>query len=189
MEAAKKNQSKQANLNLFGSFYIESTEFAINLDNLQEVVNFPERIIKIPLAPEFLLGVFNLRGWIIPVIDLRRLLNFENVTGTENQKVAIVEQEGVRVGLVFDTTGEVIRVNQEELNDFKYASTGHNQVVLGAIKLEHGGRLVQIIDPAAALKIENVPYVLLHQKKDEFKQARFKKEMYFFCLSWGCVGF
>ncbi|MDD4974151.1 MAG: chemotaxis protein CheW, partial [Bacteriovorax sp.] len=64
------NKSKDE---IFGSFYIGTMEVAINVKAIHEVVNLPEKIIKMPLAPNFLLGVFNLRGLIIPIINLKAL--------------------------------------------------------------------------------------------------------------------
>ena len=104
--------------NIFATFDIGGVEVAINVKSIQEVVNFPERIIPMPLAPQFLIGVFNLRGLIIPIVNLKSLLKFEDSSVSTNQKVAIVDHEGAKVGLLFDSTNEIIRVSDEMLSNF-----------------------------------------------------------------------
>ncbi|MGZ3790016.1 MAG: chemotaxis protein CheW [Bacteriovorax sp.] len=148
---------------IYGSFYIGSTELGINVRAIQEVVNFPTKITPMPLAPNFLVGVFNLRGIIVPIINLKKLLKFEENKIIGLEKVAIVEHEGVRVGLLFDKTSEIIRVHEDEKCDFSYAPTGSHNVISGAIKLDSGTRILQVIDPFSIVNIENVPRVAEHQ--------------------------
>ncbi len=58
---------------LFGSFLLETDEFALPALSIREVVNLPERITVVPLAPPYLEGMFTLRGSVIPVVNLGRL--------------------------------------------------------------------------------------------------------------------
>lgn len=150
--------------NIYTSFHIDKTEIAIPVKSVQEVVNLPDRIIPMPLAPAFLLGVFNLRGMIIPIINLKSLLKYSDDTINPSQKVAIVEIEGARVGLVFDSTSEILRVRDEDINEFGFVSENSHKVISGAIKLDGGNRILQILDSPALIKIENVPQILDKQK-------------------------
>ncbi len=157
---------------IFGSFYIGEMEVAINVRAIHEVVNLPEKIIKMPLAPEYLLGVFNLRGLIIPIINLKLLLKLEDFAISANQKIAIIDHEGAKVGLIFDSTSEIIRANQEVLNEFKYPGENGHNIISGAIKLDSGNRILQIIDPFALLSIENIPQIIAQQSKNN-KNGKF----------------
>jgi hypothetical protein len=89
------------NIELYGSFHLAGAELALPVAALQEVVNHPEALTPVPLAPPYLLGLFNLRGTLIPVVDLRQLLNLHAQSTSATRKVAIVETGGVRVGLQF----------------------------------------------------------------------------------------
>jgi purine-binding chemotaxis protein CheW len=150
--------------NIYTSFHIDKTEIAITVKSVQEVVNFPDRIIPMPLAPAFLLGVFNLRGMIIPIINLKNLLKYSDDSINPSQKVAIVEIEGARVGLVFDSTSEILRVSEEDISDFGFVSENSHKVISGAIKLDGGSRILQILDTPALITIENIPQILDQQK-------------------------
>lgn len=162
METIKKDEQKKHEI--YSSFYLDNSEVAISVKAVQEVVNYPERIIPMPLAPDFLVGVFNLRGMIIPVINLKRLLKFEKFGIEPTHKIAIVEHAGARVGLIFDKTSEILRVKANEVNQFTYADERSHKVVSGAIKLENGNRIFQIIDPFMLVTIENIPQILDQQK-------------------------
>ncbi|ALS59316.2 hypothetical protein AT302_05635 [Pandoraea norimbergensis] len=147
-------------------------EFALPIAALQEVVNYPSRITPVPLSPPFLLGLFNLRGTLIPIVDLKPLLSMSSGVGTGTagalarvtEKIAIVDVDGVRVGLLFDTTGEILRVRASQRTGFEY-DAGHTAppVVSGAIKLDGGDRILQILAPGALVHIENMPQLLARQ--------------------------
>lgn len=150
--------------NTYGSFILGGIELAINVKAIQQVVNYPEKIISMPLSPNFLIGVFNLRSLIIPIINLKRLLKFDHFQVTGLEKIAIVEHMGVRVGLIFDSTSEIIRVKEENQNNFNYSEESGPNVISGAIKLDEGARILQLLDPFAVISIENIPQVASHQQ-------------------------
>src|SRR5690242_8613951 len=102
---------------VYGSFYLSGSEFALPVVHVQEVVNAPGAFTPVPLAPGYLKGLFNLRGTVVPVLDLRDLFHLPEALRTESQKIAIVELEGVCVGLLFDGTGEVFKSIDEERSD------------------------------------------------------------------------
>lgn len=161
-------------IEVFGSFHLGDVEFALPIAALQEVVNFPERITPVPLSPAFLLGLFNLRGTLIPIVDLKPLLAIADNAkiggaGSANatpltEKIAIVDVEGIRVGLMFDSTSEILRVRASQRTAFEYdPSHVAPQVVSGAIKLDGGDRILQILAPGALVHIENMPQLLARQ--------------------------
>lgn len=140
---------------IFGSFYLMESEFALSVSYVQEVVNAPTSCTSVPLSPNYLKGLFNLRGTVIPVIDLKELLGLKNGQASETQKIAIIELNGTCVGLMFDKTGEVFKNNEDERSDFD--TTGSNSVVAGVFKKDNGKRIVQILDVPKLFKLQNIP--------------------------------
>jgi purine-binding chemotaxis protein CheW len=138
---------------IFGSFFLGESEFALSIAKVQEVVNPPNNYTIVPLAPKFLKGMFNLRGTIVPVVDLRDILNLNTVEVPE-QKIAVLEHEGVCLGLLFDRTGEIFKNVPEERSDF---SADSGAVICGAFKKDEGKRLIQILDVGALLTLPKVP--------------------------------
>ena len=145
---------------LFGSFFLGDDEFALSANCIREVVNFPEKITAVPLSPHFLVGIFTLRGTVIPVLNLGRIFDPDAAAADASQKIAIVDYQQVQVGILFHSTGEILRVRAEQRSLMQYRDPSIHGVVAGTIRLDNGARLVQILDPDALIHIENVPQVL-----------------------------
>lgn len=161
---------------MYGSFFLNTGEFALPVKSVQEVVNLPEKLTSMPLAPSYLLGIFNLRDSIIPVIDLKSILKMDQGNEPiENKKIAIIDHEGIKIGLLFDRTGQIFRNQTDERNDFDYAAeNSHINVISGAIKLEEGKRIVQILDVQALVKLEKIPHSHAELSHKEIMQKRMK---------------
>ncbi|RZA00144.1 MAG: hypothetical protein EOP11_18635, partial [Proteobacteria bacterium] len=91
------------------------------------------------------------------------------------RRVAILEQDGIRVGLAFDATSEILSVNPAEIALFAEGARGHQGAVRGALKLEGGDRILQVLDPAAFLKIENIPLVRAEEAKGSLRAKKTKR--------------
>lgn len=176
-KAAKANLSKQPGKSeIYGSFTIDESEFAIPVSAVQEVVNEPMDISPVPLSPSFMLGLFNLRGKIIPVIDLRCLLEFPELEGTISRKVAIIEHGDLCIGLLFDKTGEVLSGYDAARVDFQPKGDGIKDVVIeGVLKFDNGDRLVQVLDPYELLNLERVPRTNNISTESQAKASRGKR--------------
>ena len=143
---------------IYGSFLLSGSEFAISVDVIQEVVNEPQAYSPVPLAPDYLLGLFNLRGMIIPVVDLRTIFGFEVDENVSQRKVAIIEHGNLCVGILFDYASEVFNEKDVEKNDFlKEGENQKEKVIEGVFKLENGNRMIQILNPHELLNLKDLP--------------------------------
>lgn len=145
---------------IYGSFSVGDMEVAISVKSIQEVVNEPSDYKKMPLSPPYLLGLFNLRGLIVPVVDLRKIFNIKEESGcVENKKIAIIEYGSYCVGVLFDKTGEVFNGSEEERTDFgRIGDSPKERVINGVFKLNQGKNIVQILDPYEVLNLEKIPH-------------------------------
>lgn len=160
MDSAEKN--RRSNSQMFASFKLGPSELSLPISSLQEVVNIPEKISTVPLAPPYLTGLFNLRGAVIPIVDVSKILGLASDPNEKAKKIAIIHCQEVRVGLLFDSTSEILNVEEQNISLFDTQET--HKIILGALKLNGGDRIVEIIDPAALVKIENIPHVLEQTK-------------------------
>ncbi len=94
------------------SFNVGAEEFAINILNVQEINRIVE-ITRVPNSPEFVIGVINLRGKVIPIIDLRMRLGLESVERDKNTRIIVFEFDSKVLGFVVDKVNEVIRIEQK----------------------------------------------------------------------------
>jgi purine-binding chemotaxis protein CheW len=98
MEQLTSRSSVDDSMQLFGSFHLGEIELALSASMLQEVVNYPSSMTRVPMGPPFLLGLFNLRGALIPIVQLAQLLQLPATDASDESKIAIIEIEGARAG-------------------------------------------------------------------------------------------
>ncbi len=108
MENQKHNQETDEILQLV-SFVIENEEFGIDILKVEEIIRLIS-ITKIPNAPDFIEGVVNLRGRVIPVIDLRTRLRHPKKEHDNNTRVIVVNVNNTTLGFIVDSVKEVLRI-------------------------------------------------------------------------------
>jgi purine-binding chemotaxis protein CheW len=102
-------RKKDGSLLQLVTFNISQEEFGIDILKVQEIIRTME-ITKVPRAPEFVEGVINLRGKVIPIIDLRRRFGMEPRKHDNQTRIVVVELLGMIVGFVVDSVSEVLRI-------------------------------------------------------------------------------
>lgn len=156
MEPAVVTPNAQDATELFGSFHLADTELALSVASLQEVVNYPETITQVPLAPSYLLGLFNLRGRLIPIVQLSQLLKLPEEGPREAAKIAVVDLDHAKIGLLFDGTGEILRVHSEQKIMFERSDDAF-PMIGGALKLDAGNRILQILSVDTLARLQDIP--------------------------------
>jgi purine-binding chemotaxis protein CheW len=108
---SKNLNSKKESIELLQlvSFKIGDEEFGVDILNVQEI-NKMVTITKVPNSPEFVEGVINLRGRVIPIIDLRTRLKLERKTHDKDTRIIVVEISGKTIGFIVDSVQEVLRI-------------------------------------------------------------------------------
>jgi purine-binding chemotaxis protein CheW len=91
------------------TFKVDNEEFGVDILKVQEI-NKMMNITRIPNAPDYVEGVINLRGKIVPVVDLRKRLNFPQKPYDKNTRIIVVELDGMILGFIVDSVSEVLRI-------------------------------------------------------------------------------
>lgn len=173
---------------VYASFFLSGEEIAIDVAHVQEVVNFPAAVTPMPLAPDFVLGVFDLRSAVIPVLDMKRLLRSQDETRPPGAKVAILEIQGVLLGLVFDDTSRVLRPRADQRRSFHYAEGTSHRVVRGVLRIGDD-LLVNVLDPNELVRVENVPQVVAGQRNGPSLRLVVRKKCITFSVGGMKLGF
>jgi len=130
-------------------FRVGRENFGVPIGIVHEIVPMME-ITAVPDAPVYIEGVINLRGRIIPIVDMRKRFS-ETVTPHRRNRIMVAELDGHQVGLVVDAANEVLKINPELIepppNVFEQ---GELNYVTGVAKL--GGKLVILIDLAKIMQ-------------------------------------
>lgn len=99
-----------------GCFGVGGEVYALDVAHVREVVRW-QPVTPLPKAPSLIDGVIDLRGSIVPVVDLGRALAGKAIEPTQSTRIAIVEIDGLRMGLVVDSAIEVLPVAASALED------------------------------------------------------------------------
>ncbi len=130
----------------FLSFGIDKETFAIDLLSVMEIIRFIE-ITTIPETFNFIKGIINLRGKIVPVMDVRLRFHLPEKTYEERACIIVVSIKGLEMGLVVDHVCEVIEIPQDQINTLSSVSTGNSQrFVRGIGKTDNGVKIILDLD-------------------------------------------
>lgn len=88
---------------------IEGEEYGLDIGSVQEIIRLQE-ITRVPHATPFIFGVINLRGRVIPVLDIRKRFNLPTGDYGETTRIIITDSQGTLVGILVDSVSEVIRL-------------------------------------------------------------------------------
>jgi purine-binding chemotaxis protein CheW len=104
-----KAQKKDDELIQLVTFSIGEEEFGVDILKVQEIIRTME-ITKVPRAQVFVEGVINLRGKVIPIIDLRRRFGLSSKAHDKHTRIIVIEINNMIVGFVVDSVSEVLRI-------------------------------------------------------------------------------
>jgi purine-binding chemotaxis protein CheW len=128
---------------------VQGGDYAVPIHRVQEIVRVPE-ITRVPHAQPGVEGVINLRGRVLPVVDLASLLALGITERARSARVVVVDGGTESIGLLVDGVSEVLRVSAADVEPPSATTTGDGPTaVLGVAKL--GERLVLLLDLDAAL--------------------------------------
>lgn len=132
---------------LFVVLRLGRDEFGVPISAVQEIVRLPDTLTRVPRAPEFVEGVINLRGAVLPVIDLRRRLGLPAIARTDGQRVMVFTFDGTRTGFIVDAVAEVLSIPTRAISDAPRLSAEQGTTLSRMANLEQQRRIVQLIAP------------------------------------------
>jgi purine-binding chemotaxis protein CheW len=128
-------------------FRLDKEEFGAPIASVQEIVRIPDELIRVPKAPSFVEGVINLRGTVLPVIDLRLRLGLEQVERSDRQRIMVFLISDVRTGFIVDQVAEVLRIPKAAIEPAPQLSAEQGMLLSRMANLEKQKRMVQLLDP------------------------------------------
>lgn len=136
------------------SFRIGSEEFGVDILKVQEINRMVD-ITRVPQAPHYVEGVINLRGKVIPIVDLRKRFNLDVKEYDKNTRIVVVDIGGTIMGMVVDSVSEVLRLPISTIEPPPEIAAGVNSdYIKGVAKLED--RLLIFLDLSKVIAFEDV---------------------------------
>jgi purine-binding chemotaxis protein CheW len=136
------------------SFNIGTEEFGVDILKVQEINRMVE-ITKVPQAPHYVEGVINLRGKVIPIVDLRKRFNLELKEHDKNTRIVVVDIGGNIMGMIVDSVSEVLRLPANTVEPPPEIVTGINsEYIKGVAKLDD--RLLIFLDLSKVIDVNEM---------------------------------
>ncbi|MCX8150997.1 MAG: chemotaxis protein CheW [Candidatus Bathyarchaeota archaeon] len=126
------------------TFSLDNVSYGVNVHQVREVKNF-EGVTPVPYAPPYVKGVTNLRGEVIPVIDLRKRFGMEPKKGNEDNGIMVIVQDKHPIGVMVDSVMEVLTLPKNDIeSNHSNLINDSSQAVLGVAK--HDKDLIILLD-------------------------------------------
>jgi len=125
------------------TFFLAGEEYGLEILKVSEIIGL-QPITRVPRMPDFVRGVINLRGKVIPITDLRRKFGMDQ-DGIEDGCIIVVQMQGVQTGIIVDRVSEVVAIAEADIEDAPSFGAGiRTEFLLGIGKA--GGRVKLLLD-------------------------------------------
>ncbi len=130
----------------FLTFFLAGEEYGIEILKVHEIIGMMP-ITRVPRTPPFIRGVINLRGKVIPIVDLRQKFGMESVEQTAETCIIVVHVEGIEMGIVVDRVSEVLNIAGSEIEDApSFGEDVNTDYILGIGKTQAKVKILLDID-------------------------------------------
>lgn len=134
------------------SFFLGDEEYGLKILKVREIIGLME-ITSVPQTPEFIKGVINLRGKVIPVIDLRLKFGMESAEYTEETCIIVVDISHAMMGILVDTVSEVLDITEEQIEPSpSFGSKINTDFILGMGKIKDQVKILLEIDKVLSVE-------------------------------------
>lgn len=135
-ESGDQEQGDGTQLSQVVSFRLANEQYAIDIMGVQEIILL-SAITQIPDVPEYIRGLINLRGKVIPIVDLRKRFHLEAAEPNEHTRIVVVNTADHTFGIVVDAVNEVLRIQEEQLEPPPTGLVGTERAYIkGLVKME-----------------------------------------------------
>jgi purine-binding chemotaxis protein CheW len=162
-------ETKETQENTYLTFYLDEELFGLNIHLVREVLEYTS-ITKVPMTADFMRGVINVRGHVVPVVDLRRKFGLKEMEQTVNTCIIIVELEvegeSSTMGALVDGVQEVLNIQQEQIEASpRLGSKINTRFIQGIAKLED--RFIIMLDIQEIFSMEELSILADMQQQEE----------------------
>lgn len=134
-------------------FRLADESYGIDIDHVENIEKHTE-ITRVPYTKKYIQGVINLRGNIIPVLNVRKRFNLEDKSADKDSRIMIINHHDLKVGLLVDASSEVLQMSPENIEAAPKV-TGADDDYVAEIGKDNG-RIIMIIDLERLLELEEI---------------------------------
>ena len=153
-KAASAASNKALDEEQFVSFLVEDEEFAVDIQQVQEIIRMTD-ITRVPQTPDYVEGMINLRGSVLPVLDMRKRFGMEAKEATEATSILVVDVNGDKTGVIVDDVREVLRLSRDAIEPPPPVIAGVDAAFIrGVGKRGAGKRMLILLDLQRVVRVE-----------------------------------
>ena len=141
--SANKNADSNDEVLQWVTFKLEEETYGINVMQVQEVLRYTE-ISPVPGAPSYVLGIINLRGNVVTVIDTRARFGLMGAEVTDNSRIVIIEAEKQVIGILVDSVAEVVYLRSSEIDSAPNIGTEESAKFIQGVSNRDGELLILV---------------------------------------------
>ena len=135
------------------AFKLRREEYGFNILNVKEIKGLTD-ITRVPFASDFIKGVINLRGSVLPVIDLKKRLGLQDMEYTDDTRIVVVREDDLEVGMIVDAVTGVITLNGEQIDAAKAVDNENSRFITGVGKVAEE-RLIILLNLEAIIGLQD----------------------------------
>jgi purine-binding chemotaxis protein CheW len=125
-------------------FNLAGEQYGVHISKVESIIKM-QAITKLPHAPRYVEGITNLRGRVVPIIDLHRRFDLDNKASTADDRIIVVNTSGEDIGLIVDEVSEVLTINEQAVEPApNITTTIDSSFITGIAKIDQ--RLVILLD-------------------------------------------
>ncbi|WP_298941103.1 chemotaxis protein CheW [uncultured Psychromonas sp.] len=125
------------------TFLLDNETYGINVMQVQEILRYSE-IAAVPGAPDYVLGIINLRGNVVTVIDTRTRFGLMPADITDNSRIVIIESEKQVIGILVDSVAEVVYLKKSEIEPAPHVGTEESSQFIQGVCNRDDGLLILV---------------------------------------------
>ncbi|MGB3724366.1 MAG: chemotaxis protein CheW [Glaciecola sp.] len=127
-------------------FLLENQEYAISIDHVQEITRLPAKMDKVPKTQAFVEGLVNLRGTVLPVLDMRTRFGLTRMEHNERQRIIVLAHNNTRTGFIVDAVLQVLRLPKDHIEASPNLSAEQARVMGKIVNLKNEKRIIQVLE-------------------------------------------
>ncbi len=135
------------------AFKLRREEYGFNILNVKEIKGLTD-ITRVPFASDFIKGVINLRGSVLPVIDLKKRLGLQDMEYTDDTRIVVVREDDLEVGMIVDAVTGVITLNSDQIDAAKAVDNENSRFITGVGKVAEE-RLIILLNLEAIIGLQD----------------------------------
>lgn len=134
-------------------FKLEGEHYGIDIHYVENIEKLLD-ITRVPYARPYVSGVVNLRGNVIPIIDLRKRFGVANIVDTDETRIIIVNISELKIGMIVDSSSEVLQLDDANIDEAPAIKSNNGEDFVSKIG-KNNGRIIMLVDLNRILAIED----------------------------------